>query len=273
MNKNFSITFACYNALDYTKKCVESLIKHKTPMERLVIVDNASTDKTQEYLKSQIFTHVIFNKKNLGCGTAWNQGALSLQSEWTIIMNNDIIVSENWVENLISSAEENNLKVISPALIEGDLDYDFDAFAQKNSALMKDSIRRGYCHAVCLAIHESVWDKVGYFQSNAQLLGYEDTIFFNELRKNNIPSGMTGASWIHHYGSITLSEMKKERGLSQKHGLGNRKNYRLLRQSWPERKIRKTILVYQAIARRKKEIKEFGLSLHGNRRHKKWSWL
>jgi GT2 family glycosyltransferase len=45
---------------------------------------------------------VILNKQNLSCGAAWNQGILSRQTEWTIVMNNDIIVAPNFVERLIN---------------------------------------------------------------------------------------------------------------------------------------------------------------------------
>ena len=107
--------------------CVESMVKHGTPLDRLVVVDNCSTDNTREYLSGLPLGGRIFNSENLGCGTAWNQGALALQSEWSIIMNNDVLVSPMWIENLIQAAESQNLKVISPALIEGPIDYDFDS--------------------------------------------------------------------------------------------------------------------------------------------------
>jgi hypothetical protein len=104
---------------------------------------------------------------------------------------------------------------------------------------MKDVHRLGSKHAVCLAIHRSVWMDVGYFQPTPKLLGYEDTLFFNELKKSNIQTSITGASWLHHFGSITQTAMKQERGLSEKDGLANRYNYKLLNQSWLERKWNK----------------------------------
>ncbi len=93
MNPNrYSLTFACYNSVDYTKLCIESMVKNGTPLDRLVAVDNGSTDSTREYLASLPLGGRIFNKANLGCGVAWNQGALFHQAEWTIIMNNDVFV-------------------------------------------------------------------------------------------------------------------------------------------------------------------------------------
>lgn len=268
----YAITFACYNQVDYTRQCIDSMIRQGDDLSRLVIIDNGSKDDTRNYLKTLPLGGVIFNRHNLGCGVAWNQGALALQAEWTIIMNNDVIVSPGWVENLIATAERNNLKVISPSLIEGPLDYDFNTFAVDASNKMKNCLRIGDRHAVCLAIHESVWMEIGYFQPVPKLLGYEDTLFFHELDKAGIPTAMTGASWLHHFGSITQSAMKVERGLSQKDGLGYRYNYRLLQQSWFERKLNKFYRKRQQKSWRNAEIAQYGMTMHGLRINNEFQW-
>ena len=270
--QKYAITFACYNQVEYTKKCVESMLKHGLDLNRLVVVDNGSSDDTRSYLKTLPLGGLILNRVNLGCGVAWNQGALALQAEWTIIMNNDVIVSKHWIESLIETAEKNNLKVISPSLIEGELDYNFEDFSIKASLKMQNALRLGARHAVCLAVHQSAWLDVGYFQPIPKLLGYEDTMFFNELTKANIATGITGACWLHHFGSITQSAMKQERGLTQKDNLGYRYNYRLLKQSWLTRKLNKLKKVCQEKKWRTTELKQFGLTMHGLRMHGEFVW-
>ncbi|WAR45305.1 glycosyltransferase family 2 protein [Methylomonas rapida] len=269
----YAVTFACYNQVEYTRQCIDSMIKHGLDLSRLIIIDNGSTDNTREYLKALPIGDLILNDSNLGCGVAWNQGALKLQAEWTIIMNNDVIVSENWLENLIETAEKNKLKIISPALIEGPLDYDFDNFANDASRKMSTVLRLGGRHAVCLAIHDSVWPEIGYFQPVPKLLGYEDTLFFHEAEKAGIPCAITGSSWLHHYGSITQTAMKRERGLDSKQGLGYRYNYRLLNQSWLQRKLGKIQRQHQAKLWRDNELKLHGMTLHGNRVNGGFEWL
>ena len=269
---DYAITFACYNQVEYTCQCVDSMIKHGVDLGRLVVVDNGSTDDTRSYLETLPLGGLIFNKANLGCGVAWNQGALALQAEWTIIMNNDVLVSKGWIENMISVAQQKGLKIISPALIEGPLDYDFDAFADEASVKLSSALREGGRHAVCLAVHKSVWMEIGYFQPIPKLLGYEDSMFFHEVDKAGIPIGMTGAAWLHHYGSITQSAMKQERGLSEKQGLGYRYNYRLLQQSWLTRKLNKAKRVRQQKLWCAQEITQFGQSMHGKRENKQFYW-
>lgn len=269
----YSLTFACYNSVEYTKLCIQSLIKAGTPLNRLIVVDNGSTDDTREYLSTLPLGGRIYNHANLGCGVAWNQGALVQQAEWTIVMNNDVIVSPRWIENLITTAENIGVRIISPALIEGKLDYDFDLFQEDASRKMNHVHRLGTQHAVCLAVHQSVWMDIGYFQPVPKLLGYEDTLFFNEARKAHIPTAMTGASWLHHYGSITQTAMKLERGLKEKDGLGYRYNYKLLNQSWLERKLIKRNKRKLEKNWRNQEVEKYGMSIHGIREDGQFRWI
>lgn len=271
--QKYSITFACYNQVEYTRQCIESMVQHGLDLGRVIIVDNGSTDDTHRYIQTLALGGVIYNKANLGCGVAWNQGALALQSEWTIVMNNDVLVSPKWIENLITTAEQHHLKIISPALIEGELDYDFGKFAPEATAKMQHVLRVGSCHAVCLAVHQSVWMDIGYFQPVPKLLGYEDTMFFHAAEKAGIAMGTTGSSWLHHYGSITQKAMKQERGLSEKDGLGYRYNYRLLQQSWLARKIKKIRRNKQQRAWQQQEVSLYGMSLHGLRENGNFVWI
>ncbi len=272
-HSKYSITFACYNSVEYTKKCIESMIKCNTPLDRLVVVDNKSSDGTVEYLKNLSLGGLILNYDNLGCGVAWNQGILQLQTDWTIIMNNDVIVSDDWINQLIRAAEINSLKVICPALIEGPLNYDFHKFSNAASNKMNDVMRFNTQHAVCLAVHKSVWMDVGYFQPVPKLLGYEDTLFFNELKKAKIKTAITGASWLHHFGSITQNAMKKERGIDPRKGLGNRRNYKLLQQNWLQRKINKFSQKKVITTQKNKELELYEMTVHGIRNNAEFIWL
>ncbi|OMG71437.1 glycosyltransferase family 2 protein [Burkholderia ubonensis] len=274
MDKNkYSITFACYNQVDYTRQCIDSMVKHGTPLDRVVAVDNASTDSTREYLQTLPLGGYVHNRDNLGCGAAWNQGILHQQAEWTVVMNNDVLVSANWIENLIGTAERLCLLVASPAMIEGPLDYDFDSLATAWSDKMRDVQRPGARHAVCLLVHRNVWMQAGYFRATPSLLGYEDTLFFDELDKARIPSAIVGGAWLHHYGSITQTAMKRERGLSERSGLGNRTNYQLLRQSWLTRKLNKMRRVRQNRAWHDTELARYGMTVHGTRKEHDFEWL
>lgn len=273
MAHDFAITFACFNSVDYTKACIESLIKVGTPLDRLVVVDNGSTDETRNYLSGLPLGGRIYNKGNQACGVAWNQGILHFQAEWTIVMNNDLIVSPQWIENLIQTAIDNDLKVISPARIDGDLDYDFDSFSLDAKEKMKNVFRHQTQNAVCVCIHRSVFHEIGYFRANPKLLGFEDTIFFHDLAKTKLKRAITGNVWLHHFGSITQKDMKKKLGKSDKDDLMKVNDRYLLQQGWFERKLAKWKYKKQLKMWRVEELTTKGMTLHGERINHSFVWL
>jgi GT2 family glycosyltransferase len=269
---DYSVTFASYNHVDYTRQCVESLVRHGIDLARVAAVDNASSDDTARYLASLPLGALIENKANLGCGVAWNQGVLAFQTEWTVVMNNDVVVSANWLESLVGAAKRLGVAVVCPALVEGRLDYDLDAFAAAASTKMRDAARVGARHGVCMCVHRSVWDKVGYFAAQPGLWGYEDTLFFRHLDLAGIRTAVAGASWLHHFGSITVSAMKRERGLGEKEGLSARDNYRLLGMSTLRRKWDKFQRSRQEKNWHDDELARYGMTLHAERQGGAFAW-
>jgi N-acetylglucosaminyl-diphospho-decaprenol L-rhamnosyltransferase len=269
---DYAITFACYNSVQYTKMLIESLLKVGTPLERLVVVDNGSTDETRDYLLTLPLGGRIYNKGNQACGVAWNQGILHLQAEWSVVMNNDVLVPADWINTMIQTAIDNNLQVISPAMIEGELDYEYEGVAAKFGEKMKSVLRKQAQHAVCVVIHRSVFQEIGYFRANPKLLGFEDTIFFNDLDKSNFQSAISGAVWLHHFGSITQKDMKKKLGKSEKEVLVKVNDRKLLQQSWLERKILKYKSKKQISTWRADELRKFDMTLHAERINHEFIW-
>ncbi|MES2561480.1 MAG: glycosyltransferase [Pseudomonadota bacterium] len=270
---DYAITFACYNQVAYTRQLIDSLLDSGVDLARVIVVDNASTDDTRRYLETLPLGGRIFNRSNLGCGVAWNQGALALQAEWTVVMNNDILVAPGWLENLIGAAREHELKIVSPSMIEGVLDYDFNEFAAAATVKMKSVLREGGRHAVCVGVHASVWADVGYFRAVPTLWGYEDTLFFHEAERAGIAMGMTGSSWLHHFGSLTVKALKEERGLAPERGLSARRSYRLLQVPFFQRKLRKLRDKRQREHWRDRELAAFGMTMYGVRTNGHFKWL
>jgi GT2 family glycosyltransferase len=273
---NYTITFACYNQLDYTKLFIASLDREEVDFSRIVAVDNGSTDGTRAWLGQQGFGAVVLNERNLGCGAAWTQGALAIQSKWTVVMNNDVICAKGWLRNLLSAAEVNQLHVASPAMVEGELNYDFGAWATEAQAKMANYVREGAPHAVCMAIRDDVWNEIGYFMPVPKLLGYEDAIFFQRVLEAGLKTATCADSWLHHYGMTTQKALKLEMKLDQNDSLGNRNLMRLyMAQSWVARKIARYQRRSLLKAARKYELNAYGVTVHGLNRQAgaTWAWV
>ena len=117
-NINFScdIIIVTHNGLEYTKNCIESIEANTQDIpHKYIFVDNNSTDGTLEFLKTISNSTIISNKENLGFVKAVNQGLEKITAQHIALINNDTIVTPNWLSYLITHLEnDQNSAVIVP---------------------------------------------------------------------------------------------------------------------------------------------------------------
>ena len=198
-----SLVIPVYNQLGYTKRCLDSIYKWTEPPFELIVVDNASTDGTAEYLQSVAAT-VISNKTNLGCAKAWNQGVRASRGDVVAILNNDIIVTSGWLSGLQRFMETQRHGIVSPAAREGLLDYDLDEYAKQYTDRCRRATR-AELYGACLVIARSVFDRVGLFDEVFGYGGCEDIDFQWRAMEAGFTVGMTGSVLIHHFSMVTQS--------------------------------------------------------------------
>ena len=231
---SYRVVIPVLNQLKYTQQCVDSLIASGTPAAALLVIDNGSSDETPQWLASRPDVPSLRNRVNLGCGGAWTQGALLADADWVVLLNNDVLVCERGMERMLAAADKHGLDVVSPALAEGALDYDFAAHSQAFVQRMAGALRRGWFHGVCFAVRRSVFETVGFLDTDRQLGGREDVEFLERCKRHGIPVGAVGDALLHHFGSITQKAIKEETGQVD---LGDRDHfYTKLGMNWLARK-------------------------------------
>ena len=202
------IVIPVLNQLHFTKRCLETLRAGTHTPYRVVLINNGSNDGTAEYLAGCDGISVISNETNRGCAAAWNQGAHAGNSEWVVILNNDVVLPDGWLEGLLDYAEAAGADVVSPGMREGKEEYDVAAFAADFMATMGQAARRGEAHGVCFMVRRRVFETIGYFDEGFTIGGSEDTDFFWRARDGGFLLATTGRSFIHHFGSITQDYVK-----------------------------------------------------------------
>jgi len=103
-NPLVSVIVLNYNAGELLLNCIGSIKKSTYKNLEIIVVDNISTDKSQETCKKKYpDIKLIQNNENFGYCEGNNIGIREAKGDYIIILNPDTIVESNWIEELISA--------------------------------------------------------------------------------------------------------------------------------------------------------------------------
>ena len=91
-NPVVSVLLVFYNQAHLSLMCLRTLLENADVPFELIIVDNASGDRTGELLDRLENVKSVRNEKNLGFVKAVNQGAKLAQADFLLLLNNDAFI-------------------------------------------------------------------------------------------------------------------------------------------------------------------------------------
>jgi len=229
-DKLVSVIVPIFNKVEFTLQMLSYFFANtKLPCE-LIIVDNNSTDKSEEVIKEffkQCPDHIqgqyIKNTKNNGFSIANNQAAKIAVGNLLCFLNNDTIPLENWLTELVSShkrhkASVTGAKLISPggiiqhAGIEFDrFNYPYHKYGSYNSDIKEVSEDKEYpaVTGACMLVNKDEFLKIGGFDE-AYWLGWEDIDLCNRYKEAGKSIWYSSKSELYHYESMSDGRYSKE---------------------------------------------------------------
>jgi GT2 family glycosyltransferase len=109
-----------YNAGEVLRECVEALLESSV-RSRVVVVDNASSDKSAENLfklfRNNEAVKIHFNAVNLGFAPAVNSVARTSEKDWLLILNPDCIVETETLGNLLDAMESDKRAALAGPVV------------------------------------------------------------------------------------------------------------------------------------------------------------
>jgi GT2 family glycosyltransferase len=180
-----SVIIPCFNAVKYTKQCIDSVLKKSTYPYELILINNGSSDRTKKYfqklkLKSEYLKRlkIIQLKSNYGVAKAINIGISKSTGKYICYINNDVIVTKQWLEGLVYALNKDKNSAVSGTFFNPFEDKLFVKKAEKDKKIIDivaDKIRLTNYHKVkkaktvhglCMFIKKSIFKKVGLFNEN-----------------------------------------------------------------------------------------------------------
>lgn len=102
-----SIVILNYNGEEYLESYLPSISYSSNEHVDVVIVDNCSTDDSVDYVNEwHPEIRVVEYSKNYGFAEGYNKALKSIETEYTVILNNDVLVTENWLDPILKIMDE-----------------------------------------------------------------------------------------------------------------------------------------------------------------------
>jgi len=217
-----SIIVLCFNGLDYTRQCLESVEAFTPEPHEIILVDNGSTDGTRAFLEEFAKTHehvrLVLNEENLGYAAGNNQAIRLAEGDYVVLLNNDVVVTEGWLRGMIRHMErDKDVGMVGPVsnsvsgrqLVHGasygrDMQrmHEFASQVRKRNAHRAEPFMR--LVGFCLLVKKEVLDIIGGLDEGYLTGNYED----DDLCIRSVAAGYKNLIahdvFVHHYGSMTF---------------------------------------------------------------------
>ena len=98
-----TVVIVNYNVKYYLAQCLQSVLRATRAIETEIwIVDNASTDGSETYIKSRFpEATYVYNTENVGFARACNQAIRKTSGRYVLLLNPDTIVGEDTLKQAL----------------------------------------------------------------------------------------------------------------------------------------------------------------------------
>ena len=204
------IIIPVYNNLAYTQKCLWAIEAHTVAPYQLTVVDNGSTDGTDEFLDRFVLIlmgrghKLITCKTNLGFARAVNLGIrASGPAPYVVLLNNDVEVYHGWLTTLIEAMEANPrigaMGVLSTAKTQATYEGRFYPCGAQVFAQYK----LGQLPYSCVILRRRAIDDVGLLDEEFFLYGEDDDLNIRLMQAGWKLAIHTGITVKHAHGATS----------------------------------------------------------------------
>jgi len=110
-----TIVIPCYNVEKYIQKCIESALKQTYDNIQLILINDGSTDNTNEVILKAIEKQkdvIYIRNKNFGVSNARNTGISNASGKYIMFIDSDDYISKNMVKNMYKLMAKYNSDIV-----------------------------------------------------------------------------------------------------------------------------------------------------------------
>ncbi len=104
---SIAIVILNFNGKSHLEKYLPGIIQHQPSDSNIYIADNASTDDSVAFIKTQYpELHLLETRINTGFAGGYQWALQHVKEEFYVILNSDVLVDEDWISPIISYMED-----------------------------------------------------------------------------------------------------------------------------------------------------------------------
>lgn len=214
-----SIIIPVHNKFAYTAACLRSLVEHtdRTAFE-VIVVDDLSTDSTASRLAEIDGIRTIRNAENLGFVGSCNAGAEIARGEFVLFLNNDTVVTSDWLEALIRCFDEEpeaglvgsrlvypdgRLQEAGGIIFNDGSGWNYGRFEDPDDSRFAFRREADYCSGAAIMLRRELFERLGRFDRRYAPAYYEDTDLAFAVRAAGLMVFYEPHSRVVHFEGIT----------------------------------------------------------------------
>jgi rhamnopyranosyl-N-acetylglucosaminyl-diphospho-decaprenol beta-1,3/1,4-galactofuranosyltransferase len=197
-----------YNRRNLLSECITALRNQTRKIDGIFVVNNGSTDDTEQWLKQQSDIQFI-TQKNVGSSGGFSTGitwAFKQNYTWMWLMDDDGYPKQDALENILA-ADNGQMRLMNCAVIDKEDKKSFVWKTQNFKSIdeVNTNVIEGIGHPFNgTMLHRNIVERVGVPQPKFFLWGDETEYYYRITKVNKIPV-CTIANSIHYHPSTAFS--------------------------------------------------------------------
>ena len=218
MNPSISIIVAIFNRKDELFELLNSL-SHQTDKDfEVIIVDDGSRIDLKPTIHQfeEMLTIQYFRKKNSGPGLSRNYGAKRAKNDWLVFVDSDVIVENNYIENIKKNIQETPCDAFGGAdkahrgfnLMQKAISYSMTSvFTTGGIRGNKKSVSKFQPRSFNMGVRKEAFEKVGGF---SEMRIGEDPDLSMTLWENGFTTAFFDNIGVYHKRRVDFGKFSKQ---------------------------------------------------------------